>query len=261
MAFCLGHRARPGSKPSLSAFREVSDTMVKRMNLKMMTLLLLAAGTSMFCAMPRLDSNPMTAEQKSHDQAPKDAQSLVVAGGCFWCIEALFDDLKGVYYAESGYAGGDKPNPTYEEVCTGRTGHAEAIKIVFNPKEVSAADLLRYFFVLHDPTTLNAQGPDRGTQYRSAIFYANDQEKALAEKIRKEISDQKVWERPIVTTIEPLKNYSRAEEYHQDYFDKYEKATPAQRMSMNAGYCSAIIEPKVRKFREKFAAKLKKDNP
>lgn len=227
------------------------------MNLKMTLLLLLAIGTSMYCALPHLDSNSAAQPQKP-DQAPPGAKSIVVAGGCFWCIEALFDDLKGVYYAESGYAGGSSSNPTYEEVSSGRSGHAEAVKIFYNPKEVSGADLLRYFFVLHDPTTLNAQGPDHGTQYRSAIFYANDEEKALAEKIKKEISDEKLWDRPLTTTIEPLKNYKRAEEYHQDYFVKYEKATPAQRMTMNAGYCSAIIEPKVRKFREKFAAKLKK---
>jgi peptide-methionine (S)-S-oxide reductase len=212
----------------------------------------------MFCAMPRQDDSVSSQGHASRDKAPEGAQSLVVAGGCFWCIEVLFDELKGVYFAENGYAGGSTANPTYEQVLSGRTGHAEVIKIVFDPKQITAADLLRYFFVLHDPTTLNRQGNDVGTQYRSAIFYANAQEKALAEKIKKEISDQKVWNSPIVTTIEPLKNYARAEEYHQDYYAKYEKATPAERMKMNVGYCNAIIEPKVRKFREKFASKLKK---
>ena len=217
----------------------------------------LAASSCMLSGPPEGSALTME-EQKSKDIAPAGAESIVVAGGCFWCIEALFDDLKGVYFAESGYAGGSTPHPTYEEVCSGRTGHAEAVKIVFNPKEVKAGDLLRYFFALHDPTTLNSQGPDHGTQYRSAIFYSNDADRELAEKIRKEISDAKIWDRPIVTTIEPLKNYSRAEEYHQDYFVKYEKASPAEKMRMNAGYCAAIIEPKVRKFRQKYADKLKK---
>lgn len=189
---------------------------------------------------------------------PKGAKSIVVAGGCFWCIEALFDELQGVYWAENGYAGGDDPNPTYNKVLSGGTGHAEAVKIVYDPMQVSGEDLLRYFFALHDPTTLNRQGPDSGPQYRSAIFYANDEEREVAEKIRKEIADSKLWQNPIVTTIEPLKNYKMAEAYHQDYFVKYEKASPAERLNMNAGYCSAIIEPKVRKFREKFADKLKK---
>src|SRR5688572_3325296 len=189
---------------------------------------------------------------------PKGAKAVVVAGGCFWCIEALFDELKGVYWAENGYAGGDDPNPTYNKVLSGGTGHAEAVKIVYDPMQVSGDDLLRYFFALHDPTTLNRQGPDSGPQYRSAIFYANDEERVLAERIKNEISDSKLWKSPIVTTIEPLKNYKMAEAYHQDYFVKYEKASPAERLSMNAGYCSAIIEPKVRKFREKFADKLKK---
>jgi peptide-methionine (S)-S-oxide reductase len=166
--------------------------------------------------------------------------------------------LKGVHHVESGYAGGDRPNPTYSEVCSGRTGHAEVVKVVFDPKLVSAEDLLRMFFVVHDPTTLNRQGPDSGTQYRSAIFFSSPAEKALAEKIKAEIEKEKIWPHPIVTTIEPLKNYTRAEEYHQDYFAKFEKASPAERATMNAGYCSAIIEPKVRKFREKYAAKLKK---
>jgi peptide-methionine (S)-S-oxide reductase len=189
---------------------------------------------------------------------PQSARSIVVGGGCFWCIEAMFDELKGVYASESGYAGGAKPNPTYAEVCSGTTGHAEVVKVFFDPAVVSAEDLLTLFFVIHDPTTLNRQGPDSGTQYRSVIFYSNDEENALAEKVVAAIEKEKIWKNPIVTTIEPLKNYTRAEEYHQNYFDKFEKADAATRATMNAGYCAAIIEPKVRKFREQFAAKLKK---
>ncbi len=226
------------------------------MNLKMTTFFLLALGLTLSCALPQGET--AAAGVAAPEETPKDAKSLVVAGGCFWCIEVLFDELKGVYYAENGYAGGTTPNASYEQVLSGRTGHAEAIKIVYDPKQISAEDLLRYFFVLHDPTTLNRQGNDVGTQYRSAIFYANPEEKVVAETIRKEIAGQKIWPRPIVTTIEPLVNYTRAEEYHQDYYAKYEKATPAERLKMNVGYCNAIIEPKVRKFREKFAAKLKK---
>lgn len=185
-------------------------------------------------------------------------KTLVVGGGCFWCIETLFEDLKGVSEVESGYAGGSKAGVSYEEVCTGTTGHAEVVKITYDPSQVSEADLLRLFFAAHDPTTLNQQGPDYGTQYRSVIFYSTSEQKALAERVRKEIADARIWKNPIVTTIEPLKNYTRAEEYHQNYFAKFEKADPATQAKMNAGYCRAIIEPKVRKFREKYASKLKK---
>jgi peptide-methionine (S)-S-oxide reductase len=190
---------------------------------------------------------------------PEGAAELIIGGGCFWCIEGLYDELKGVYYAESGYAGGPKAGVTYEEVCSGQTGHAEVIKVVYDPKKVAAEDLLRLFFVTHDPTTLNRQGPDSGTQYRSVVFYANDEERDRAAAVINEIAKQKIWKDPIVTTIEPLRNYTRAEEYHQDYFAKYERATPAQRMTMNGGYCNAIIAPKVAKFRKQFADRLKKD--
>ncbi|MEJ5170419.1 MAG: peptide-methionine (S)-S-oxide reductase MsrA [Fimbriimonadales bacterium] len=191
------------------------------------------------------------------EPAKPKTEVLVVGGGCFWCLEAMFDELQGVLSAESGYAGGDRAGVTYEEVCSGRTGHAEVVRIEFDPGVVSREDLLRLFFTLHDPTQLNRQGPDYGPQYRSVVFYANDEEKRLAEMVRDEIARAKIWPRPIVTTLEPLRNYTRAEEYHQDYFVKFEKATPAQRMRMNAGYCSAIIEPKVLEFRRKFADRLK----
>jgi len=200
-----------------------------------------------------------TSSKQVERPIPEGAKALVVGGGCFWCVETIFEQLKGVVSVESGYAGGDKPNPTYEQVCTGRTGHAEVVKVVHNPKEVSADDLLHIFFTTHDPTTLNRQGMDVGTQYRSVIFYETAEEKALAEKIIKEIDGEKIFSKKIVTTVEPLKNYSRAEDYHQDYYAKYEKATPDERAKMNAGYCSAVIEPKVKKFREKYAAKLRKD--
>ncbi|AIE84230.1 peptide-methionine (S)-S-oxide reductase MsrA [Fimbriimonas ginsengisoli] len=207
--------------------------------------------------------NPMNGLQKvsaprTPKPAPAGSKTLVVAGGCFWCVESQMDQLRGVYFAESGYAGGQHPGVDYEEVCSGQTGHAEAVRVVFDPKVISEADLLRIFFTIHNPTTLNQQGPDHGTQYRSAIFYSSPEEKELAIKIRDEIAKAKLWKNPIVTSIEPLKNYTPAEEYHQNYFEKYEKATDAQRMTMNAGYCAAIVEPHVIEFRHKFADRLKK---
>lgn len=206
----------------------------------------------------RSQASSMDQAKVSEGAVSAGSQSLVLGGGCFWCIEALFEDLKGVLKVESGYAGGDRPGVTYEQVCSGKTGHAEVIQVTFDPKQISAADLLRLFFVAHDPTTLNRQGPDVGIQYRSVIFYANESERRLAEEIKAEMEAQKVWPRPIVTTIEPLRNYTRAEEYHQDYFAKFEAAGPAQKLGMNAGYCMAIIEPKVREFRAKFRDRLKR---
>lgn len=204
----------------------------------------------------QLEKSPMP--EPAPVQNPPGSAVLVVGAGCFWCVEVIFEELEGVHSVESGYAGGKRSGSTYEEVCSGTTGHAEVVKIAYDPKKVSAADLLRLFFVVHDPTTLNRQGPDHGTQYRSAIFFSTPAEKVLAEKIRAEIAGDKIWKNPIVTTIEPLVNYTRAEEYHQDYFARYEKASDAERAKMNAGYCAVIVEPKVRKFREKYASRLKK---
>lgn len=189
---------------------------------------------------------------------PKGAKTLVIAGGCFWCVEAIFEDLIGVTKVESGYTGGKKENPTYREVCEGTTGHAEAVRLTYEPSKVSRDDLLRIFFTTHDPTQLNRQGGDVGTQYRSAIFFASDEEKAAAEKIIAEITKEKIWDAPIVTTLEPLGKFYMAEDYHQNYFERYEKASDSERAGMNAGYCRAVIEPKVSKFRKKYADKLRK---
>lgn len=202
---------------------------------------------------PKADDALVTAEA-----APVGPDKLTVAGGCFWCLEPLYEELKGVTKVESAYVGGAKKNPTYEQVCGGATGHAEAVTIFFDPAVISKADLLRLFFVTHDPTTLNRQGVDSGTQYRSAIFFHDAEEKELAEKIKAEIEAKKVWKDRIVTTIEPFLNYTRAEEYHQDYYAKFEKATPMQQMRMNAGYCINIVQPKVQKFRKEYQARLKK---
>ena len=194
----------------------------------------------------------------SEKPAPPGSETLVVGGGCFWCTEAVYEELKGVISVESGYAGGTVPNATYEQVCSGNTGHAEVVKITFDPKVISAHDILSIFFTVHDPTTLNRQGPDSGTQYRSVIFYTSDKEKALAKSVIAEVTKAKIWPDPIVTTLELLKNYSKAEDYHQAYFDKFEHADASERSSMNSGYCSLIIEPKVEKFRHKYADRLKK---
>jgi peptide-methionine (S)-S-oxide reductase len=168
-------------------------------------------------------------------------------GGCFWCTEAVFSELEGVEKVESGYAGGTVPDPTYEQVCSGKTGHAEVVQITFNPRVISYKELLEIFFTLHDPTTLNRQGADVGTQYRSIILYHNDAQKTVAEKAINEVDSSKIWNRPIVTQIKPLEAFYKAEDYNQDYFKK----NPAQ------GYCKIIIAPKVAKFRKEYLELLK----
>jgi len=168
--------------------------------------------------------------------------------GCFWCTEAVFERLKGVKSVISGYSGGDVPNPTYEQVCTGRTGHAEVSQIIYDPKEVSFEELLTVFFRTHDPTSLNKQGADTGTQYRSVIFYHNEKQKELAEFAKKKINEEKLYDKPIVTEISPLTNFYEAEDYHQDYYDN----NPSQ------GYCVYVIAPKLEKFEKLFKDRLKK---
>ena len=170
-----------------------------------------------------------------------------VGGGCFWCIEAIFSEVAGVEKAESGYAGGTVPNPTYEQVCSGRTGHAEVVQVTFDPTILSYKDLLRIFFTVHDPTTVNRQGADVGTNYRSVIFYHNDEQRSQASEIIREVDQAGIWNGPIVTQLEPFKAFYKAEEYHQEYF----KNNP------NQSYCRVVIAPKVRKFREHYMQKLK----
>ena len=170
-----------------------------------------------------------------------------LAGGCFWCLEAAFSDLRGVERAESGYAGGSTPNPSYEAVCTGKTGHAEVVQITFDPQAISFSDLLHVFFTIHDPTTLNQQGGDVGTQYRSAVFYHSPAQKAETERVIAELTSEKVWDDPIVTEVKPLEKFYPAEEYHRDYY----------RRNPNQGYCRAVIAPKVAKVRKLYFDKLK----
>ncbi|RPJ57175.1 MAG: peptide-methionine (S)-S-oxide reductase [Acidobacteria bacterium] len=185
----------------------------------------------------------------SNQQAVGASEDVItLGGGCFWCTEAIFDELKGVKQVESGYSGGHVPNPTYERVCTGTTGHAEVIQVTFDPQVISLNDILHIFFTVHDPTTLNRQGPDVGTQYRSAIFYRNDEQKKIAEEVTRDIEASKIWNAPLVTKLEPFKAFYEAEDYHQTYFAS----------NPNQPYCRAIIAPKVAKFREKYRARLKK---
>jgi peptide-methionine (S)-S-oxide reductase len=171
-----------------------------------------------------------------------------LAGGCFWCLEAVFDDLKGVESVESGYSGGNVQSPSYAQVCDGNTGHAEVVQVTFDPQVLSYKDLLKVFFTIHDPTTLNRQGNDVGTQYRSAIFYHNDEQKKIAEEVIQEITAAKIWNHPIVTEVTSFSQFYIAEDYHQEYF----KNNPFQ------GYCRVVIAPKVTKFRHSFADQLKK---
>ncbi len=170
-----------------------------------------------------------------------------LGGGCFWCTEAVFKELRGVEKVESGYSGGTVPNPSYKAVCTGATGHAEVVQVTFDPKTISYSDLLRIFFTVHDPTTPNRQGPDVGTQYRSIILYHNNEQKAIAEQVIQEISSKQIWENPIVTELVPFRAFYKAEDYHQGYFEN----NPVQ------PYCQMVIAPKVRKFRDHYREKLK----
>lgn len=174
-------------------------------------------------------------------------ETATLAGGCFWCTEAVFSDLQGVERVLPGYAGGQTANPTYEQVCTGGTGHAEAIEVVFDPGVVSYRDLLRIFFTTHDPTTPNRQGNDVGTQYRSAVFYHDARQKAIAEEVVQELAKEGVWKKKIVTEIVPFTNFYPAEEYHRNYF----------RRNPEKGYCQVVIAPKVSKFRHQYADRLK----
>jgi peptide-methionine (S)-S-oxide reductase len=172
-----------------------------------------------------------------------------LAGGCFWCIEAVFDQLKGVESVESGYMGGHTANPTYEDICTGNTGHAEVVQVSFDADQLGFLDILNVFFTVHDPTTRNRQGNDVGTQYRSAIFFHSPRQKAEAEAIIAEITAKKIWANPIVTEVVPASTFYLAEDYHQEYFVRVGAKNP---------YCSMVVEPKVAKFRKKFFDRLKK---
>ena len=176
-----------------------------------------------------------------------ERQLATLAGGCFWCLEAIYQELRGVDSVQSGYAGGAMPNPTYEQVCSGTTGHAEVVQITFDPAAVSYRELLQIFFTIHDPTTLNRQGADVGTQYRSAIFYHTPEQKTVAEEVIGEIETANLWDAPIVTELVPLTQFYPAEAYHDDYY----RRNPGQ------GYCTVVIAPKLAKFRKQYLSRLK----
>ncbi len=195
-------------------------------------------------------TNKETEKVKSENMDKITSSNLdtaVFGAGCFWCVEAIFQDLKGVEAVESGYAGGNVENPSYNQVCTGTTGHAEAARIIFDPSVITYDELLEVFWTTHDPTTLNRQGADVGSQYRSVIFYLNDAQKESAEKSKQDVAP-KIWDDPIVTAIEPLNNFYIAEDYHQEYYNN----------NSNQSYCQFVINPKLEKFRKKFKEKLKK---
>ena len=180
-------------------------------------------------------------------QANNKQEVATLGGGCFWCIEAVFEELKGVTRVESGYSGGKIDNPTYREVCSGLTGHAEVVRVFFDPAIVSYKEILSVFFSVHDPTTLNRQGADVGTQYRSVIFYHDEKQKQEAEEVIKELKKQKVYQKPVVTEVTPAENFFVAEDAHQNYFEN----------NSNQPYCQVVINPKLKKFREQFEEKLK----
>ena len=172
-------------------------------------------------------------------------ETATLAGGCFWCLEAVYEQVRGVEKVVNGYTGGSTVNPTYREVCSGATGHAEAVQLTFDPEQVSYRQLLDLFFTMHDPTTLNRQGPDTGTQYRSAVFHHDEEQRSTAEEVVADFTERRVWPAPIVTELQPLDVFYDAEDYHQQYF----------RNNPSAGYCQFIIAPKVAKLRkERFEA-------
>jgi len=177
----------------------------------------------------------------------ENTQVATLGGGCFWCLEAVYDELNGVEKVESGYSGGTVANPSYRQVCTGRTGHAEVVQITFDPAIISFREILDVFFHIHDPTTLNRQGADVGTQYRSAIFYHSEEQRAAAEQAIAELEQAGVWSAPIVTEVTPLAEFHRAEDYHQEYYQH----------NARQPYCRVVIAPKMLKFRKLYLTKLK----
>jgi len=174
-------------------------------------------------------------------------ETATLASGCFWCAEAVFSIVKGVEKVESGYTDGSKLNPTYEEVSTGTTGHAEAVQLTFDPEVISFKEILEIFFATHDPTTMNRQGPDVGTQYRSVIFYHDQTQKAAAEAMIDELNKEGIWDKPIVTKVEPFKTFYKAEDYHKDYYKRHPESA----------YCQQVITPKIAKLQQRYFSKLK----
>jgi peptide-methionine (S)-S-oxide reductase len=209
----------------------------------LLILAVLVAGLAYFFYRDS-EAHPMNTPRK---EVSPNCEFATLGGGCFWCIEAVYENVKGVERVESGYAGGTTKNPTYRQVCGGDTGHAEVIQIAYDPKVVSFKEVLEIFFVIHDPTQLNRQGNDAGTQYRSAVFHHSPEQKKIAEDMIAELTEAKAWARPIVTTLEPMETFYRAEDYHQSYFQR----------NPGDGYCRLTVPPKMAKMRKNFASKLK----
>jgi peptide-methionine (S)-S-oxide reductase len=201
------------------------------------------------CAQEQRKTPKIMSEHKNNNSKKGEMEKATFGSGCFWCTEAIFQNLKGVKSAVSGYSGGHIKNPSYKEVVNGNTGHAEVIQVTYDPSEISFAELLEIFWETHDPTTLNRQGNDVGPQYRSAIFYHNNEQKELAEKYKKELDKSGVWQNPIVTEITAYKEFYEAEDYHQNYYN-LNKMQP---------YCAFVIKPKVEKFKKVFADKLQQN--
>ena len=209
------------------------------------TVLIFAFLSCNLSADKKVENKKFTQNIKSMNQF----ELATFGNGCFWCTEAIFEQLEGVKKVESGYAGGQIKNPSYKEVCSGTTGHAEVIRLTYDPKVISYRELLDVFFNTHDPTTLNRQGADVGTQYRSVIFYHNEDQKTVANEMINDLENENVFEDKIVTEVTPINNYYVAENYHQDYYNN----------NTNQGYCRAVINPKLEKFIKKYKSKLKKD--
>jgi len=194
------------------------------------------------------DKSVLTINQDMVEDASFGMQKVTLGAGCFWCVEAIFEELQGVESVVSGYAGGHVKNPTYREVVSGRTGHAEVAQLTFDPNVITFTEILEVFWVTHDPTTLNRQGADIGTQYRSAVFYHNKNQKLLAEHYKAQLNSSKVYDKPVITEITLLDEFYKAENYHQEYYAS----------NPNQGYCRMVIQPKLEKFRKVFKDKLKK---
>jgi peptide-methionine (S)-S-oxide reductase len=225
---------------------------MKTINLELLLLIIILAFTAFVTTERNNNTNKHYAnktEEGNGNMNSEKYKTATLGGGCFWCTEAVFQRLKGVVKVESGYSGGMVPNPTYEDVCTGKTGHAEVTQITYNPSQISFTDILEVFWKTHDPTTLNRQGNDVGTQYRSIILYHDDEQRLLAEKYKRELNAAKIWQDTIVTEIVPFKIFYKAEDYHQNYHNQ----------NGNQPYCSFVITPKLKKFEKVFADKLKKE--
>jgi peptide-methionine (S)-S-oxide reductase len=226
--------------------KSIFQTFVAVVSVFALVSLSVACGNSTVSADQEKENKGAARDSKASAKGKKEV--AILAGGCFWCLEAVFNDLRGVEKVVSGYSGGAVANPTYEQVSAGNTGHAEVVQIHFDPQVISFKELLEVFFTIHDPTSLNRQGADVGTQYRSAIFYQSPEQKTTADAVIADINAAKIWNRPIVTEVTKFSAFYAAEDYHQRYYER----------NPNQGYCRMVIEPKVIKFRKQFMSKLKK---